>query len=284
MRLDVDLDRNGQAYALLLSHVRQLASADWQAEPTTGHIRRLRTAALYETPADSAEDQVLRVCMSALADLRAQGWAFEVEDDRIVASEPQPEAESPLEEKARVRAGLLLERDEQLRKATVRRFVSELEQRRPGPNGGWVSIFSLMRDGRELGQALRRANAVPEGPDRWEELRGAVDPYLQVVDDGVCEHTGLQLKDIWRYFRYTWVSPSKTVPGRNVWFLVRDAAAQNHPVIGIAALGSAIVQLGVRDRWIGWNGDQFVRVLRAEADDSWAEWLENAIASQLDGI
>lgn len=33
--------------------------------------------------------------------------------------------------------------------------------------------------------------------------------------------------------------------------LVRDAAAANHPVMGIAALGSAVVQQTVRDEWIG---------------------------------
>ena len=36
-------------------------------------------------------------------------------------------------------------------------------------------------------------------------------------------------------------------------FLVRDRAADCHPVIGIAALSSAIVQMDQRDRWIGWR-------------------------------
>ena len=35
--------------------------------------------------------------------------------------------------------------------------------------------------------------------------------------------------------------------------LVRDRAAPFHPVIGIAALGSPIVQIKERDDWIGWQ-------------------------------
>jgi len=27
--------------------------------------------------------------------------------------------------------------------------------------------------------------------------------------------------DIWRYFRYTWLTPYNTVPGRNINFLIR---------------------------------------------------------------
>ncbi len=44
--------------------------------------------------------------------------------------------------------------------------------------------------------------------------------------------------------------------------LVRDRAAPFHPVIGIAALGSAIVQIKERDDWIGWQSQAFV----ADAD------------------
>ena len=81
-----------------------------------------------------------------------------------------------------------------------------------------------------------------------------VDPYLQVVESGErCEWTGLRMMDVWRYFRHTWSNQYLSTPGRSMAVLVRDRAAENHPVIGIAALGSAIVQLGHRDRacWAG---------------------------------
>lgn len=92
-----------------------------------------------------------------------------------------------------------------------------------------------------------------------------IDPYLQpVVSDEACEITGLPLADIWRYFRHTWTNHYSSTPGRQVAFLVRDAAAENHPVIGIGAYGSAVVQLSVRDEWIGWSPERFLARLKEE--------------------
>ena len=47
---------------------------------------------------------------------------------------------------------------------------------------------------------------------------------LQLVEaDKRCELTGVKLADIWRYFRFTWSLPYNTSPGRNLYFLIRDA-------------------------------------------------------------
>jgi len=61
--------------------------------------------------------------------------------------------------------------------------------------------------------------------------------------------------DIWRYFRYTWLTPYNTVPGRNINFLIRNAAKPKHPVMGIATLASPMMNLSVRDNYIGWTID-----------------------------
>jgi hypothetical protein len=55
--------------------------------------------------------------------------------------------------------------------------------------------------------------------------------------------------------------------------LVRDAAGPNHPVIGIAALASSAVQLGVRDSWIGWVPEEQVERLRTTSTDEDINWL-----------
>lgn len=54
----------------------------------------------------------------------------------------------------------------------------------PGPKG-WVSVFSLMRDGRELGRKLCDAaqDSVPNR--RADLLRAAIAPYLQLAESGV---------------------------------------------------------------------------------------------------
>jgi hypothetical protein len=63
-----------------------------------------------------------------------------------------------------------------------------------------------------------------------------------VTPDAVCSETGQRLNDIWRYFRHTWVNIYRSVPGRNLMILVRDRAVPGHPVIGIAALASSVIQ------------------------------------------
>ena len=67
------------------------------------------------------------------------------------------------------------------------------------------------------------------------------------------EYTGFKLSDIWRYFRYTWSIPYKTMPGRNIYYLVRDSLQPYHPIIGIFALGNSVLNLTARDDDIGWT-------------------------------
>ena len=225
---------------------------------------------------------VARISVSVICDLRGQGWDFKVEDGQILGT-IQPPSLTPSEEKARVRASLLIERDAQLLTPSVQKFIERMEHKRPGPSG-LVSIFSLMRDGSELAEKLRKVQNTPEGAERNHALRNIIDPYIQVVNDEKCEHTHLELKEIWRYFRHTWVNSLKSVPGRNVWFLIRDRAAENHPIIGIAALGSSIVQMKQRDIWIGWDGSTFIESIRKNPDPKWLNWISNSLQKLLSEI
>jgi hypothetical protein len=241
-----------------------------------GKIHDLRAMALRSAADAGAEAQAARVSLSVLYDLWAQGWTFRAEGG-VVAKPPEVNRASPDLEKARLRAAHLHARDGQLRKPPIRDFVLGMERRRLGPNG-WTSIFSLMRDGPEFAAKLRAAAAQSTGEPRDAVLRGCIAPYIQFVDtDSVCQFTGLRLIDIWRYFRYTWTTPQNTTPGRRMLLLVRDRAAENHPVIGIAALASAVVQHGRRDEWIGWTGDRLVETMRREFTGQWARWLDRRL-------
>ena len=82
-------------------------------------------------------------------------------------------------------------------------------------------------------------------------------------EDAKCDVTGLRLIDIWRYFRHTWSLEYRSTPGRQMGLLVRNAALPNRPVIGIAMLASPVVRMRVRDDWIGWNPEPFVKRLRS---------------------
>jgi len=205
-----------------------------------------------------------------LSDLASQGWKVKVDAaERILASPPKV-ASDPGAEKHRVRKQELLKRDEQLAVPSVRRFVADME--RPREFGGhFVSIFSLMRDGCELRSALE---AIDREDVSAEALRTVIDPYVQVVTStDRCRHTGLRLGDIWRYFRHTWSNQYTSTPGRTMLILVRDRAAPYHPVIGIAALGSPIVQIKERDEWIGWQSPTFVAALADKPTLTMARWL-----------
>lgn len=210
---------------------------------------------------------VVRASGLVLADLVAQGWLCRLTAGHVEVSAPTTSSDLALE-RDRVRRQLHVERNRQLDTPAVRAFIASMERRR-FHRGFWVSIYSLMRDGAELAAALRRHRDIPSS-----DLGTVIRPYLQILlHDEVCEYTGLRLADVWRYFRYTWALPYRSVPGRSLMLLVRDASIKPHPVIGIASLASSAVQISVRDEWIGWSAESFVSDLRHAATDDHARWL-----------
>lgn len=215
----------------------------------------------------STDAGVMAACQ-VLRDLARQGWAIRSEAGQVEVQPPSIETDSHAE-KARVRRQELIKRDEQLQQPSVRRFVEQMEQPREF-RGSFVSIFTLMRDGRQLATTLEHIGS-GSTDSTW---RSAILPYVQVVRVGArCQHTGLRLVDIWRYFRHTWTNQYTSTPGRTLALLVRDRAAPHHPVIGIAALGSAVVQIRERDEWIGWQPQQFLSVLEQKPELRWARWV-----------
>lgn len=229
--------------------------------------------ALAQARAQELEDAADRAWGESFArvvgDLVQQGWILEFRDQHLYGQ--RPIATMPRE---MLRQRLLVRRNEQLLKPSVRQFVGKMERWRLH-RGTRTSIFSLMRDGRALARALG------EGAP----LSDLVDPYVQfVTSDGVCDLTGLRVQDIWRYFRHTWSSPYESVPGRSLQLLVRDRAAPLHPVIGIAALSSAAVRLGPRDRFIGWDTDQVIDRLVAGDPAVALAWARRVIRSAIEEI
>jgi hypothetical protein len=215
----------------------------------------------------------MRLAQSLLLDLVDQGWQVRVSTGKAAIHAPRTEGESPEQTKERIRQAHLVDRDLQVQQPAVQAFVRSMEQRRLTKNG-WHSIFSLMRDGRELACALEKA----VGSETDDPLAEAISPYLQFVEQGaICEHTGLRLSDIWRYFRLTWVNAYRSLPGRTMLILVRDAAATNHPVIGIAALGSSVVQQESRDKWIGWTAHEFVTSLEGRPAPMVKKWIRKRL-------
>ena len=244
-------------------------------------------SALYDalTRAEATERPLaLRAALCVLTDLARQRWSIRVNGGGAVeVKRPDRNRIDSRQEKARIRAQELVKRDEQLRGPAVRRFVQEMEKSVLYRNGP-VSVFSLFRNGRELAESLKRARELPFS-HRAEAIRAAVDPYLQFVEEtATCEHTGLRLQDIWRYFRHTWTNQYTSTPGRWMAFLVRDRARKFHPVMGIGAIGSPIVQIRVRDAWIGWDAETFFKSIpETPPAELWA-WLTKIVDCAVDEL
>jgi hypothetical protein len=226
----------------------------------------------------------LQLAKNVVLDLAGQSWQLKIEGGSVHVHSPIPAQGSAGDEKDRVRQGHLIERDIQLSQRATDEFIKDMEQQRLGPSG-WCSIFSLMRDGRDLAEKLSVTSVITDKDARAAPLAQAISPYIQFVEgDAVCEFTGLRLRDIWRYFRLTWVNNYKSVPGRSIMILIRDAAAPNHPVIGIAALASSVVQQKVRDKYIGWDTETFVAEFTKNPSTKIARRLVKALENLLDGI
>jgi hypothetical protein len=284
LRLDTSLECGTDGLRMLRACARWLrvAQAAGGAEAIAAARSRLITA-VEESALNPRETQVVRVCSSVMCDLAGQGWLLKVGAPGIYVAQPSAGA-TPAEEKLRVRTAHLIERDSQLTQRATRRFIEDMERRRPRPDG-WRSIFSLMRDGRALRDQLLVASSAATPESRETALAACIQPYIQVVESGAVDRvTGLRLMDVWRYFRHTWATTYNSTPGRKMYVLIRDRAVPEHPVIGIAALGSAIVQMSERDRWIGWSSETFLAQLLEQPSSEWARWLDKSLEDLLAGV
>ena len=189
-----------------------------------------------------------------VSDLASLGWRFKVVENTIYMIVSPPKNGAHEEAKSTVRRALCDTRNQQLSENGTKAFLAYMH--RPRVFGDrTIDIGNLVDNGTDLANALRKY--------REKNLKKVVDPYIQFVDDGVCEHTGYKLIDIWRYFRHTWSLEYRATPGRSLSFLIRNRARRDHPVIGIVSLANAVMQLRDRDDAIGWTAEGIVaRILK----------------------
>ncbi|WP_432049461.1 Druantia anti-phage system protein DruA [Verrucosispora sp. NA02020] len=219
--------------------------------------------------------------LRVLRDLVQQGWTLRMDDEGIYlqpALEVSTPPSGPEEVKQALRRSFSFARSAQLKEPATRAFIETMERR---------GVGQLFARGSELAQRLEVASTEPGG------LEAAIRPSLHLIDsEATDERFGLRLRDIWRYARHYWSIPYQTTPGRNLFYLVRDDAGPNRPVIGIAALGNAVLGLAQRDDALGWSasslrrrllnatansrlaiGTHLVSVLRSDVQDVYAEDL-----------
>lgn len=190
----------------------------------------------------------LRVSACLLRDLIQIGWEFKIDSHWIFLRPAK--SSSQTDRKENTRQQLLYGRNDQLSEDSNKKFIFSME--RPTKYSSSKPVTDLIADGRRLSEQLERVVALPK-ETRHEALKSICQPYLQLVTDERDEFTNLRLIDIWRYFRHSWSTRYRSSPGRNLFYLIRDAAQPNHPVMGISALGNTVMQLTTRDKWLGWT-------------------------------
>jgi hypothetical protein len=208
-----------------------------------------------------------------LVDLRLLKWQVRADAYGLeLESPPHPRlgprtAESIEVYKDGVRRELAPTLHQQFSDAGVRRFISELEN--PPAGSKRKSISLLIADGKELYARLSHSIGLKDEA-RSDSLRTAIQPYLQLVpgdrDETVRDEcTNIPLGEIWRYFRFFWSIPQTAIPGRQMFYLVRDRAHPYHAVIGIACLGNSPLMSPQRDDAIGWTPERFRKRLEEAA-------------------
>ncbi len=186
---------------------------------------------------DELEKLKYVAALHVLIDLSQQGWIFSIENKKLTLIMEN----SNIDDKERIRYRLSAERNAQFKAESVKSFIRMMET--PKKFGGNnISVRDLFGNPEILINATNNNTQLCK-------------PYIQMVSNVRDSLTGYWLSDIWRYFRYTWSIPYKTMPGRNIYYLVRDALQPYHPVIGIFALGNSVLNLTVRDNDIGWTVD-----------------------------
>jgi hypothetical protein len=281
------LPEGSNAAALFLDFAREVAALpifDSDQERNVAIEACRRRALKSKGKCDNLGRQALLAAVHILADMAKQGWSVGVSTDGIELTREENGTVTGDAARERIRSQLHAERDEQLRQSAVTAFIRAMEARQLY-EGQLVSVFSLMRDGKELAEKLIGVARAPI--DRGLQITAeAITPYLQFIrgEDERCAFTGLRLIDVWRYFRHTWANPYKSVPGRTVLALVRDSAAPCHPVIGIAALSSAAVAVTARDKKISWTPEAVIEDLKERPTAKLARWLNCTVDDAIDEI
>jgi hypothetical protein len=182
--------------------------------------------------------------LRVLRDLISQGWTIREDDEGTILDAPGRSAvrlDDPEAAKESIRRSFAFARDAQLSEPSTLEFIRITERR---------GIGRLFASGTELATRLTA------------EGTAGVQPVLQVIEPGARdETTGVLLQDVWRYARHFWSIPYQSTPGRNLFYLVRDGALPERPLIGIAALGNPILGLAKRDDHFGWSAKGLERRL-----------------------
>ncbi|MFA5963736.1 MAG: Druantia anti-phage system protein DruA [Sphingomonas sp.] len=203
---------------------------------------------------------IYEACVRVLADLVRLRWRVTRRGYSYALENPSETTRSRttaelVASKDAIRAELRPVVEEQRTQPSVLAFLDKMERGTKTKR----SILELVAHPDEVRDRLAAAARLAE-EERHDAVRTAVRPYLQRATGAAEEFTGIPLREVWRYFRYSWSIPQTPVPGRQLLYLVRDAAHPTHAVMGIASLNNCPLEMGeTRETFIGWHRTAITR-------------------------
>lgn len=212
---------------------------------------------------------------SLCQDLSNSGWKWEKHQSIIHLKK---EGKDVTKSKDEIRKVHQVYRDIQLADPSVRAFITNCNTARYYKNKR-VSIKSLILDGHDLLKDLSKVSS------RLNYSEMPIKPYIQEASSSKkCDYTGFYLSDIWRYFRHTWSTEYRSIPGRKLNILIRDAAKEFHPIIGILGLTSPVLNLGVRDSHLGLSVENILKELQGTPAAKAFDYIEGHISKSFEDI
>lgn len=212
--------------------------------------------------------KIYRTAWVMLRDLLKSGWKYKYSDGVLELILPSKDIKiGSVDDLKKVkgiqRALMLNARNARLEES------SDFIQRMENPTvDSKKPISEIIADGEELYKSLSDLDLIKDDEERLNILKTRIKPYLQLVSENEKDvYTGHKLSEIWRYFRFTWSNTSENTPGRTMLYLIRDAARENHPIMGIASLENSALQITCRDNFIGWTSKAFLDKIERATDN-----------------
>ena len=203
----------------------------------------------------SEQDHIIGISILLLEHLAKLQWKIEVIRNNIFIVSPKDFAnlKGRLEYKQELQNMFKVGKFDELSQKSVYNFINSLEFSRIYKKKK-ISIFNIISDGQDLSAELTKINKLKNVEDKISAIKEVIQPEIEFTStEKNCDTTGISTYNIWKYFRYGWNLPQKSIPARTLQFTIRNKAMNDKPVMGIGSLTNAVLNLTDRDDKIGLN-------------------------------
>ena len=234
---------------------------------------------------ENEQENIIGISVLLLEHLAKLQWKVEIIRNEIFIVSPKDfvNLKGRMEYKRELQDMFKVGKKEELSDKSVLNFINSLEFPRIHKVKK-VSVFSIIADGQDLHKQLKKIKKIEDKKEKLSAIKEIIQPEIEFPNKtDKCDVNGISTYNIWKYFRYGWNLPQKSIPARTLHFMIRNKAMPNKPVMGIGSLTNAVLNLNARDKKIGLNAREnlgkisqsksFYEVFRSNAK----KILENAL-------